>query len=103
MTTQKAINTRETSKTKIDTLPVKVFKALAHGLLIPFALGITFFHYGDMSASYAFGYGSFYLLLPSGIYHEEIRPEPSGFYILAMVYLYFVFIIYALEGGQYVL
>lgn len=103
MTTQKDINTKKTAKTKIDTTPIKVLKTFVHGLFIPFALGVAFFYYGDMSAAYAFGYGSFYLLLPFGIYHEEIRPEPTGFYILAMVYLYFVFIIYALEGGQYVL
>jgi len=102
-TTKIKIDQRRKKRAKIDTTPIMVLKTLMHGHIIPFALGVAFFHYGDMSAAYAFAYGSFYLILPFGIYHEEIRPEPTGFYILAMIYIYFVFIIYALEGGQYVL
>lgn len=88
---------------KTNNTATKVFKTFMHGLFVPFALGLAFFHYGDMSATYAFGYSTLYFLIPFGVYHERIEPNPIGFYILGMVYIYFVFIIYALEGGQYVL
>jgi hypothetical protein len=84
---------------------IKFVKALAHGILIPSLLAVaTFYFQTEKDLLQAELVGAVYLVIPVLVYSETKVPEPAGFYVLALSYLYGVLITWSIieEGVHHV-
>lgn len=78
---------------------ITLIKATSHGIIIPTFITLLVFYNTSFNLLKAEATGAAYLVIPMIYYISRPSPEPAGFSILSMVYIFGMYITYFLMGS----